>query len=141
MLLASTACAFSTSTGSKNPAVPYWSGVGAQPKPVVLAPNGSAATGFFTELVMVIAPANPSRKPRKTSFSMQGLVAAEHGWVLSAADTRTQSKSKPCTPIAPQLSNHGAPSPKRSTFSALAFDAPTDVVVPAQGMFSQWSYS
>ena len=71
---------------------------------------------------------------------MQGLVAAEQGCALLAADTRTQSKSNPWMPIEPQLSKV-APNPNVVTVSTDALGAPTVVVVPAEGKFSQWSYS
>jgi len=50
-------------------------------------------------------PIRGATKLPNTSFSMQGLVAAEHASVLFAADTLTQSKSNPRTPMAPQLSS------------------------------------
>ena len=55
-----------------------------------------------------------------------------------AADTLTQSKSNPSTPMEPQVSSIG-PNPNVVTFSLEELGVPTETVVAAGGKLSQRS--
>src|SRR2546423_12767990 len=118
-----------TVTGTWNEVEPNWSGPGAHPVPVVL----TGLVGLVVEFTTISEPAPPRLNPWNATLSTHAApLAMSHCLVLSAAETRTQSK-----PIEPKLSRAVPARPTPDAFSALPEALPTATANPADGVLSQ----